>query len=199
MENYAVIILAAGESVRMGQPKQLLPYLETTLLEHAVETAMGLVGVQVCIVLGSAAEEILPTLTHAGENIIINKDWNSGMSSSIKCGMQFMLDKYPGTAGVIFMTCDQPYITKENLNELIEAHRVHGKTIIAASYADTIGIPALFGSRFFSELLQLNGDKGAKHIIQKYPDEVAEIVIPRASIDIDTPEQFQALKTGSID
>jgi len=199
MENYAVIILAAGESDRMGQPKQLLPYLETTLLEHAIETAGSLAVAEVCIVLGSGAETILPIIANASENIIINKDWKTGMSSTIKCGLQYILNKYPATDGIIFMTCDQPYITKENLNEMIVMHRENGKTIIAASYADTIGIPVLFGGRFFSELMKLNGDKGAKQIIQKYHDEVAEILIPRAAIDIDTPEQFQALKVRPFD
>ena len=199
MENYAVIILAAGESSRMGQPKQLLPYLETTLLERAFETACSLAGARVCIVLGSGAETILPIIANASENIIINKDWKTGMSSTIKCGLQYILSKYPATDGVIFMTCDQPYITNENLNEMIAMRRENGKTIIAASYADTIGIPVLFGARLFSELMQLNGDKGAKQIIQKYPDDVAEILIPRAAIDIDTPEQFQALKARPFD
>lgn len=97
---------------------------------------------------------------------------------------------------VIFIACDQPYITPELLQELMDAYQDSRKDIVASSYAGTAGIPALFGKPFFDWLLALKGDEGAKKIIMQNPDGVAVVDFPQGNIDIDTQADYQELKGG---
>jgi len=93
-----------------------------------------------------------------------NKDWQEGIASSIRSGLNTVLEYEPGTDAVIFMVCDQPYVTGELLKEIMTAHESSGKDIVASSYAGTVGIPALFSKSYFDALRQLKGDEGAKKL-----------------------------------
>jgi len=186
-----IIILAAGSSSRLGQPKQNLVYKDKTLLQGTIETAMASVCDPVIVVLGANSEVIVPTIEQTGVKIVQNNEWSEGMASSIQAGIRELMTINPEVKSVILMLCDQPFADTYLLNLLILAKSKHG--ITASFYNDTIGAPVLFDAIYFDELLQLNGAEGAKKIIQKYPDKVTEIPFPLGGVDIDTIADFEKL------
>jgi molybdenum cofactor cytidylyltransferase len=113
------------------------------------------------------------------------------MASSIRYGLNTLLEVAPSSDGIILMVCDQPYGTSALLNELIKAHKDTGKPIITCSYEDTFGPPSLFHKSLFNELLQLKGDTGARKIVQQHADQVGIIPFPQGSIDIDTQSDYE--------
>jgi molybdenum cofactor cytidylyltransferase len=188
-----VILLAAGESARLGKPKQLLKYKESTLLEFVLNVATA-VSEKVVLVLGANAEAIQKSLGKRNVTVVINEEWEEGMSSSICCGVSAIQRSQPAVEGVIILVCDQPYVSAELLQDLIAKHATTGKKIIASAYNNTIGVPALFDKTFFPGLMSLKGQEGAKKIIQQHPGEVATIAFPNGTIDIDTMEDYEKLR-----
>jgi len=186
-----VIILAAGSSSRLGQPKQNLVYKDKTLLQRTIETAMASVCDPVIVVLGANSEAIKPTIVNTDAIIVQNNEWSEGMASSIRAGIVELRKISLDVKSVILMLCDQPFVDTYLLNLLILAKSKQGITV--TSYNDTIGAPVLFDAIYFDELLQLKGTEGAKKLIQKYPDAVIEIPFPLAGVDVDTIEDFERL------
>jgi molybdenum cofactor cytidylyltransferase len=191
MKKIGIILLAAGGSSRMGQPKQLLQYGDKTLVQHALDAATAALSQPIVIVTGAYKDLVQTSL---GINIIHNADWKEGIASSIRTGLNAILEIEPGLDAIIFIVCDQPHISATLLKELMDTHNATGKAIVASSYADTVGIPALFGKSFFNALMQLKGDEGAKRIIMQNPDSVAVVDFPRGDIDIDTAGDYAALR-----
>ncbi|MBS1520450.1 MAG: nucleotidyltransferase family protein [Bacteroidetes bacterium] len=189
IKNCAAVILAAGQSSRLGQPKQLLKYQNKTLLQHAIDTAKQSVQ-SVIVVLGSNADAIQKETDSAEMQVVINDDWQSGMASAIRCGI-LALDNVIDS--VVLMVCDQPFVTPDLLNSLIEKQKETNKPIIASQYGDTIGTPALFHKQFFAELMDLSGDTGAKKIMMRHSDFLATVSFPQGSIDIDTINDYETL------
>ena len=187
----AAIILAAGASRRMGQPKQLLPYKRQTLLCHVIRSALASECKPVIVVLGANAEQIKPTINKFPIKIVKNKNWTQGISSSINCGVTYIQEQYLDIDAVVFFTCDQPFISAELIKQLVDAYNLSKKPIVASQYGDTWGIPALFSRNFFSALIKLKGDRGAKKIINQYRDLVYVIDFPQGNIDLDTLENYQ--------
>lgn len=187
----AIILLAAGASRRMGQPKQLLLYQGQTLLKYITKCAIASLCNPVIVVLGANAEKIEPELASLPIKIIKNNQWNQGISSSIRCGINYIQKQYSNIDGVIFLTCDQPFVSAELIKQLIDTYHSTQKTIIASQYGNTLGVPALFSSIFFPALIKLQGDRGAKKIINQYPDLVYVIDFPQGNIDLDTLENYQ--------
>lgn len=188
-----IIILAAGSSGRLGRLKQLLPYKNKILLQYLINEAKVSVANVVVVVLGANAEIIQTELQTKHIHIVINKEWNKGMSSSICCGINELQKISPGIQTAILMVCDQPFVTTLLLNDLIDIHQNTGKPIVTCSYDSTTGPPALFHKNLFPELLQLTGDAGARSIVQKYINEVATVSFPEGRIDIDTAADYEAL------
>ena len=188
-----IIILAAGASTRMGKPKQLLPYQESSLLQHAIRTASGTGCNPVIVVLGAHSNEILSTIENTTIIIAKNQHWSEGLGSSVRAGINTLIEYAPAANSVILMLCDQPFVTAALLKQLVETKAATNKNIIASRYQDTAGVPVLFNSSFFPKLLQLQGQDGAKKLLLKYPDEVAVIPFPEGVIDIDTPEDYERL------
>src|SRR5437773_3458500 len=188
---FGVIILAAGSSARMGRPKQNLTFKNLTFLQRIASTAASLNCGPVIIVLGSNA----PLFSEDYENAIavINDNWQEGMASSICCGLKKLLEKYPSIEGAIITVCDQPYISAAVLNDMITTQQKTGKRIVACSYGEIIGPPALYHKAFFPEVMKLRGDAGARKIIQQNMDEVATVLFPQGRIDIDTEADYDAL------
>jgi molybdenum cofactor cytidylyltransferase len=189
-----IIILAAGASTRLGEPKQLLIWKGKSLLQHAIQTA-GQVLSQPVVVLGANAEQLQRVLEGANVQIVHNPLWQEGIASSIRCGISAISDN---ATGAIFMVCDQPYVSADLLKELISEHERTGKPIVASAYGDTVGIPAFFDKEMFSQLLDLQGDTGAKKIMLQHEDQVAAVPFPLGNIDIDTIEEYEALKKSVI-
>lgn len=113
------------------------------------------------------------------------------MSSSIKVGIQALKTSYPEVKAVIVTLCDQPFISTEIINQLVKACYFTNKPLIACEYAETLGVPALFSDRLFSELMTLTGGEGAKQVIKKHSQEVFSIFFPEGATDIDTPKDYQ--------
>jgi molybdenum cofactor cytidylyltransferase len=147
----------------------------------------------VIVVLGSNAGIIEKEIDASDINIIVNDDWQSGMASTIRSGIQTLQMIDSNTDAAILMVCDQPFVTADLLDKLIEKQQETGKPIIASQYGDTIGTPALFHNKFFPELMELQGDTGAKKIMTKYSDLLAGVSFPQGSIDIDTIDDYKAL------
>lgn len=185
----ALVILAAGKSSRLGQPKQNLMFQGQTLLQGALMTARQSNCEPVFVVLGANADhiELAP-----GTHILFNKDWSEGMASSIRMAIN-ELEKFPAVANVIIMLCDQPFVTAALLNEMIGIQVKTGKQIVACTYNGTIGVPALFDRALFTELLQVQGSEGAKKLFKAYPLQVGVVPFEQGSVDIDTPFDYEGL------
>ena len=186
-----IIILAAGASTRLGRPKQLLPWQGKTLLQHAVETALT-ITTQPVVVTGCNADQLAAGVDHTQVHLVFNPEWEQGIASSIRCGLQALLNRTPPPDQVIFMVCDQPFVSPGLLLDLINERQKSHRSIIASSYAGTLGIPALFDKTHFAQLLDLQGDTGAKKLIQKDRD-VAFVDFPKGEIDIDTVGEYEKL------
>jgi molybdenum cofactor cytidylyltransferase len=187
-----IVILAAGASTRLGRPKQLLPWQGKTLLQHAVETALT-IATQPVVVTGCNADQLVAGVDPTQAHIVFNPEWELGIASSIRCGLQALLNRTPPPDQVIFMVCDQPFVTPALLLDLINERQKSHKSIIASSYAGTLGIPALFDKTHFAQLLDLQGDIGAKKIIQGFPEEVAFVEFKEGELDIDTENEYKKL------
>jgi molybdenum cofactor cytidylyltransferase len=189
----AVIILAAGRSARLGSPKQLLSYRGKTLLQHSIDTALESMASQILVVLGSKKDSIKKEIEQTQIFILENSSWESGMASSISCGITNLQIIAPESEAVILMVCDQPFVNAKLLNDLITKHKDSKQSIIASSYANTLGTPALFHKSLFVELLALQGESGAKSLIKKYNQQVGFVSFDQGSIDIDTRENYRNL------
>ena len=188
-----LIILAAGSATRMGRPKQLLSYQGRSLILHAVEVALESLCQPIIVVLGAYAEQIKPELMLRAVQVVENSQWQEGMSSSIRAGISMLLKTNSKLDAVIISLADRPLVSPQIFNQLIQSYQETQKVIIASKYNETTGVPALFSNALFPELMQLEGDKGAKALIQKYIDTGLILLIPEAAIDIDTPDDYKQL------
>lgn len=188
-----IIILAAGESKRLGKPKQLLNFQEKSLLRRITETAIETENKTV-VVLGAKADKIIGEVKDFPVEIVINENWESGMSSSIKSGLEKLLEIESELESAILLLCDQPFVNMETVSQLIETQVKTQKSIVACKYENTIGVPALFTREMFDKLLNLKGDSGAKNLMLENSENLATISAPEASFDIDTAEDFEKLQ-----
>jgi len=192
MEN-GIIILAAGNSSRLGKPKQLLTYKGKSLLEIATEAAKGTGSASIVTVLGAYADEISVAHQQSNVNYVINENWEKGMSTSIHAGLTELLKLNPAIENVIITVSDQAFLTAETLMQLIAEKEHTAYHIIASKYGNTIGTPVLFNKKYFTALMNLTGDTGAKHIIKQHPNEVTSISFEKGNIDIDTEADYNNL------
>jgi molybdenum cofactor cytidylyltransferase len=193
----AIIILAAGDATRFGKPKQLFPFRGEPLIGHAARAATGTDHRPVFVVVGANGKQLFWNLSEYHVVYTSNPRWDSGIASSIRIGLKTALDSVEFLDAAIFMTADQPLVTTATLDRLVGAYLSSDKTIAACSYEDTLGIPVLFDTRYFSELLSLKGDQGAKEIILAHRDQVAEVEAPEAAVDIDTEEELIRLENAA--
>lgn len=191
-----VIILAAGSSSRLGQPKQLLEFKGKTLLEIAVEAAQNSLADSFVIVLGANADLIVEKILYTKVDRVINENWENGMASSMQKGLKYLMENSDPDQ-VILMLSDQPFVNNETLNSLIENKLNTNSEIIACSYNGTFGVPVLFTKKYFLELLSLTGNEGAKNLVMAHQDDLYAIDFPKGAIDIDTIKDYQRLKSSS--
>lgn len=188
----SAIILAAGESKRMGQPKQLLPFRGSTLLGQIVENLLQSQAAETIVVLGSQAEKIIPQIAGEPVKIVVNQGFEQGMSSSIKCGLSHISE---AADGVMIVLGDQPLIEKETIDLLIERHRQSERGIILPVYKGIRGHPVIFKMKYKDELMRLTGDIGGKQIVERHPSDVLEVEVDYESvvISIDAESDYQSL------
>lgn len=186
-------MLAAGSSSRMGRPKQLLPYNGKSLLEHAIDTANDSDANPVIVVLGANGVLIEKQIDEKKVHIAENKEWKEGMSSSIRCGLNTLINIAPSSDAVILMVCDQPYVSASLLNDLIAAQKKTGNPIVTSQYENAFGPPALFYKTIFPELLELKGEAGARKIVERHSNDTTTVLFTLGNIDIDTEADYKAL------
>lgn len=193
-----IILLAAGASLRMGKAKQLLRYEGKTLLRRAAQAGLDSQCRPVIVVLGAEANSLRHEIADMEAQIVINREWSEGMSTSIRCGLAALEAATLGEAqAAILMLCDQPFVTTTVINRLLETYHAGHSPLVASEYEATgertHGVPALFSRALFVELMSLNGAEGAKSLIARHHSEAAIIAVPEAAFDVDTPDDYQVL------
>ncbi len=191
------IILAAGNSSRMSQPKQLLEYKGKMLLQKTIDEAIKSRLDSVIVVLGGNAQQIQAEIDFSKVEILLHTNWEDGMTSSLKHGLSHMKKKYDNEAIMILLS-DQPFVDESVINKLISEYSASNKTIIASKYSGTLGVPVLFDQKHFDRLMEIQAADGAKKVIFENPNEVIEVDFPFGEIDIDTLEDYQKLKNFKL-
>lgn len=188
----SAIILAAGQSKRLGRTKQLLVYQGKTLIEWAVDTVLASSVGETIVVIGHEAESIKAVLKDKPVKLVFNPDYARGMSTSLKAG----IGKVSSEAhGVLIMLGDQPGLTPVIINELIAAFEAGKGGIIVPVYQGRRGNPVLLGVKYKPELMALSGDVGARQVLAAHPEDVHEVEVACDGIlqDVDTEEEFRRL------
>ena len=193
----AGIILAAGAATRFGQPKQLLRVKDKYLIERVLDAALNSRLSRIVLVLGCAHQKILQALAektqHSKLHIEVNPHYKKGQSHSLKIGLSTLKDDFPA---VIFLLGDQPMLNSATINTLLERFWSADKDICVPTYRGQRKNPAIFSRRFYSHLMGIKGDTGARQLIDDNPDQVLTIEIddPLCFLDIDTQQDFENLK-----
>ncbi|MFL6547729.1 MAG: NTP transferase domain-containing protein [Povalibacter sp.] len=185
-----VIVLAAGSSSRLGQPKQLVRIGGRPALHRVVSSATGLAGHSVTVVVGSHASDLSRLLAHSPASVLVNRHWEEGMASSVRCGLSAL----PAACdAVLILLGDQVAVTSDDLKRLAAAWNGQDGSIAAATYDQHVGVPAIFPRTFFPELMELRGDQGARRIIERNSYRLIRVPMQNAAIDLDTPEDLVAI------
>jgi molybdenum cofactor cytidylyltransferase len=191
----AAILLAAGASRRLGEPKQLVRFGGETLLKRAVRLAEEAGASPVITVLGAHFFEICAAIPQHDSIRVFNDQWEQGIASSIHAGLGALAAMKSAMAGVLILPCDQPRLTAAHLKTLLGAFASRSAgAIVASRYAETLGIPAVFPRSVFPRLLKLRGDQGARALLAKPPCELIAEDFAGGAIDIDTPEDLAQLE-----
>jgi len=185
----AGIVLAAGASQRLGQPKQLCEWRGKSFVGNAVAACVEVCDGGVTVVTGATASEVEAGLTNHPVTVVRNPEWESGMAGSLRCGVTTLGQ----VAGALIMVCDQPLVSGADLARLAEQWRNRPGRMAASRYGQTLGVPAIFPAAMFPALLDLQGDEGARKLLRGDPD-IGIVDIPSAATDIDTPADWAALQ-----
>ena len=194
---FGAIILAAGASTRMGQPKQLLPLAGQPLLLRAVDVALGSSAWPIVVVLGANADSIRPLLARLPVLVVENSAWVEGMASSIRTGIAVLQQFSRSLDAALVALCDQPAFSPAVIERLVAERHATGRSIVAARYQNRNGAPALFCREYFPTLAALTGEEGARSLLNANADRVASVELPELAQDLDTPEDYAAAQRSS--
>jgi molybdenum cofactor cytidylyltransferase len=185
----SAILLAAGESNRMGQPKQLMPFGHSTIVERTLDNLLNSTVSETIVVLGYKDDEIRKTIASKPVKIAINPDYQQGMSTSIIAGLK-QIDKR--ARAVLIALSDQPFVDSQIITSLVQAFIANKRGIIIPVYQGRRGNPVIFAIKYKGELLNLKGDVGGREIIKLHPDDVLEVAVNCEGVllDIDTMENY---------
>ncbi|MGQ0847609.1 MAG: nucleotidyltransferase family protein [Actinomycetota bacterium] len=190
----AALVLAAGGSSRLGRPKQLEPWGNTTLLGRILSQVAEMPFDDRFVVLGASCDEVLATVDLSQWTVVENPEWGDGMASSLRVGLDAVLRLTRADAAAIFLG-DQPDIDPEVVHALIETRRKSKRMAIVPKYRYTWGNPVLVERSLWPRLMGLEGDEGAKRLLQAHPDWVDEVWVeqmpPR---DVDTTTDVEELR-----
>jgi molybdenum cofactor cytidylyltransferase len=190
----AAVVLAAGRSTRMGTPKLLLTLSGRSVLRHVVDHARASQCQEIVVVVGEAADRLTEEVRSPGVRVVVNDRYREGMGTSLAVGVSALP---PECDAAVVLLGDQPCVTAEVIDTLIDAYRRAGKPIVASRYGEVTGAPTLIGAALFREARRLDGDSGGRSLIQRHPDLVQEVqVSPSAAVDVDTPEEFARLRSA---
>jgi molybdenum cofactor cytidylyltransferase len=187
------IILSAGESKRMGTPKQLLPWGKTIVLQRVVDVASASQLEMIFVILGYRADEIASRIALSPQSrILVNQDFSEGMSSSVKCGIR---NAPPDAEAFMILLGDQPLIDTPAIDTLIDAYRAGRHGITVPIYNGRRGHPVIFDARYRAELLSIN-DQGAREVVNRHTTDIFEVPMdtPAVFADVDTHQDYQEAK-----
>jgi molybdenum cofactor cytidylyltransferase len=193
VEQIAAIVLAAGGSSRLGEPKQLVRFRGETLVGRIARVALK-AGFSPVVVVVSPSFENAEPLTEIDCHIVVNPNSSAGAASSINAGLDFLMHTTPQISATAILLCDQPFVTPEDLARLKSSFQSDGKAIAVSEYDGNCGVPAIFSREVFGKLLKLTGDAGARFLIRKMPNELVAVQMPSAAFDIDTPADLERLR-----
>ncbi len=184
----------------MGIPKQLLKWGNVTLLGSAIETVLKLSVKEIIVVLGANYNEIEKEINHYPITILNNEDWKIGLGKSLAYGIEYIESSKETIDACLVTLADQPLIETNFLNILIEVYNKHKDSIIATSYKnEKYGVPVIFDKIHFEELLALNDDNGAKHLLKKYKSSVKILIPELDNLDLDIIEDYKSLYKKKFD
>jgi molybdenum cofactor cytidylyltransferase len=187
----AAMVLAAGGGTRMkGRIKQLLPWHGKTLIENAISVAASSRAVETLVVLGANAAEIRAAIGPAPARVLLNRAWETGHASSIRAGLNALGREIDAA---VFVNADQPFLTAEVIDRIIQQYYDTGARIVVPLYAGKRGSPVLFDRAHFAELVSLQGEEGGRELLMKYRSEIqtVEFADTRLALDVDTPEEYE--------
>ena len=190
------IILAAGASRRLGQPKQLVQLDGKPLILRLCEQILPLTA-SVKVVTGAIHPEIMELLSHLPVGITHCPNWNEGMSASLKAGLEVLPE---GTTHLLLCLSDQPLIPASHYEELVRRQGLHPQRVVATAHSTiTAGVPALFPLRYRSQLQQITGDKGARVLLKQLSaEELVTVHCEQAAFDVDRSEHLDRLHPGPL-
>jgi molybdenum cofactor cytidylyltransferase len=188
----SAILLAAGESNRMGQPKQLMPFDQSTIVERTIDNLLNSAVSETIVVLGYREQDVRKTIADQPVKIAINPDYQQGMSASVIAGLK-QVDKR--AQAVLIALGDQPFVDSQTINTLVEAFIANNRGIIIPVYQGRRGNPVIFAIKYKGELWNLKGDIGGREIINHHPDDVLEVSVNCEGVllDIDTAENYTSM------
>jgi molybdenum cofactor cytidylyltransferase len=191
----AAIVLAAGASRRLGQPKQLLMHGGETLLGRAIRLANEAGATPVLTVLGAHSEIICASVVWNHAIAVINGHWEQGIATSIHAGLDSLDAAAPGAKATLILSCDQPRLTAGHLRALIESFAAQNEpSIVASAYAGVLGVPAVFPRLVFPDLLALRSDKGARALLAQPPCPLIALPFPGGEVDVDEPADLAGIE-----
>ncbi len=186
------LVLAAGESKRMGRSKQLLPFGKKTILETVIDHITQSSVDETLVVLGAHREKIEDVIKNLHVKSVYNPDFKEGMLSSVQRGFASLPDK--ADAVLVFLG-DQPRIPSSVIDKIINAYRSSGKGIVLPAFDNKRGHPVLISTKYRKEIALLNPQIGLRNLIHNHPEDILEVQIDSSSIleDIDTPDDYKDL------
>ena len=188
----AAVVLAAGGSTRMGQPKQLLTVRGRPMLRSVSEAVCAIGLEQVVVVVGAHRDAVMKALDGLSVTVIVNEEWFCGLSSSLRAGIGALR---PGIEAALVVLADQPALTPELLSTLVDRYRASGAPIVAPVHRGQRGNPVLFDRALFTELMAVEGDTGGRQILKRHEQEVDQVETMDSAIlmDIDTWQDYERL------
>ena len=198
------VVLAAGDSSRLGRSKQLVVYEGFPLVALAARAALRTGADPVVVVIGANAGAVADALSGLPVIPVVNRQWNRGMGTSIATGVRAIIHHGSSVGAVLVMLADQPLVDEAALGPLLDAWTEAdetssrgGATIAAAAYAETVGVPAIFGRAHFDALCSLPTGAGAARLLRQADARVRRVAMPEAAVDIDTPNDLEQLCQGA--
>ncbi len=189
-----VMIMAAGASRRLGQPKQLLEYKSDTLIRRISKEALKAKVGNITVVTGYDHENMKKEISDLEVNAFYNEEWKEGLGASIRNGIKHILNKQPQTNAILLSMVDQPFVDAAHLKKLADTYDPSRPMIIASAYSGTFGVPVLFDSFYFDALKGLKNEEGGKIIFANYIKDIVEIPFIEGAIDIDEKKDLKALE-----